>query len=710
MPQAHRPSDSWAGRLLLEPHSVAIVGAKDGSSISAGVVEALQRVGFTGRLFAVNRTGDPAHGLPASTTCAGIGEPVDAAVLLTPARAVSEVLADVAAAGVRTAVVLSGGWAETGPDGAAAQRAVADEARRHGITLVGPNCLGFLNVAARTGAWIASVPPNLQAGPVAIVSQSGGIGNALMDLAAEYGVGLSHVVTTGNEAMLSTTDVLEHLVEDPGTRSIAVFAEAIAEPDRFLAAAARAREQGKAVVMLKAGRSELSARNAMSHTGSLVGDDRVVDAALRQAAVIRVRSLEELTITAAVTAHAGPLRSPGVAVVSISGGSVDVVADEATRLGLRLPEFGDSLTDEIRAALPGFATVQNPLDLTGGSVGDQFERVLKAVDRQGDFGAVAVLCNVPAYDSCKNPTIDRLLDTIGRGLASITVPGFLLAQTVAHQNPVGRSSAEAAGVRALPGLAIGVTAMAYLSAWSAKLARGGTGHRPAQPEPVRSGQVDDAMSEWSARQLLEDAGVRFVPAVLAHTADEACAAAARFGQPVAIKLVSPDVAHKSDVGAVRLAVLGEAAVRRAYDEVIANATAHVAGLHVEGVQVAPMRRGGVELLVGVSRDPQWGPVLAVGLGGLFVEVLRDVALRLLPVSIVDIEEMLDELRGAKVLDGVRGEPGVDRAALLAAVASIADVAWRLGPDLKTLEVNPLRADHRGAEALDALVQFRRVPR
>ena len=700
----------------LTPASLAIVGAKDSSATSYGVVEALTRVGFDGRMFAVNRSAAPAHGLATAASCARIGEPVDAAVLLVPAAAVHDVLEDVAEAGIRTAVILSGGWAEAGPEGAARQRALTRRAGELGVTLFGPNCLGFLNVAARTGAWIASVPAGVRPGPVAIVSQSGGVGNALADLAAEFGVGLSCVVTTGNEAVVATTDVLEYLVEDERTSAIAMFAEAISAPARFLAAAARARELGKAIVILKAGSSALAARNAVTHTGSLVGDDRVVDAALRQAGAVRVRSLEELIVTAGVMAAAGPLRAPGIAVVSISGGSVDIVADEADRLGLNLPPFGDDAADEIRAVLPGFAAVQNPLDITGAALGDEFAKVLAIVDREDAFGAVAVLSNVPAYDSCKAPGITSLLDTIGTGLRSVTMPGFLLSQTIAHLNETGREAARDAALSALPGLSLGVMALANLSRWSR------WSRRPRRPGPSAAhaaglglppGAQDGTLSEWSARELLEPAGVPFVPAALARTPDEAASLAAGFASPVAVKLVSPDVPHKSDIGAVRLGVAGPDDVRLAYQDVLtAGRTSH-AGLRVEGVQISPMRRGGVELLVGVTRDPQWGLAIAVGLGGIFAEAVADVAVRLLPVTDSDIEEMLTELRGSAVLAGIRGEPAVDRGALVSAIARIADAAWWLGDTLgdaldgtlESLEVNPLRADHSGAEALDALVVF-----
>lgn len=693
---------------LLTPGNVAIVGAKDSSPSSYGVIEGLRRVGFTGRIFAVNRSATPAHGLAAVASCTAIGEPVDAAVLLVPAPAVGDVLEDVAAAGITTAVVLSGGWAEVDAAGAARQRALASRARELGLTVIGPNCLGYMNFGARTGAWIASVPPNVRSGPVAIVSQSGGIGNALVDLAAEFDVGLSCAVTTGNEAMVTTTDVLEHLVEDEQTSTIAVFAEAIAEPSRFLAAAWRARELGKAIVILKAGRSAIAARNAMSHTGSMVGDDRVVDAALRQYGAVRVRSLEELIVTVGVIAQAGPLRTAGIAVISASGGSVDIVADEADRLGLELPQLDEPVAAEIRAVLPGFSAVHNPLDMTGGALGDEFEKVIAIVARQDSFGAVAVLANVPGYESCKVPTINGLLATIGRGLRSTALPGFLLSQSIAHLNETGREAARSAGITGLPGLSLGIAALAHLARWSRWLnQRAGRSVPPRMPSaslqlPGRGGPV----SEWAARELLEATGVPFTPAALAGSPAEAAQHAARFGCPVAVKLVSPDVPHKSDIGAVRLGVHGTADVRQAFVDVIAAGRAAGATIRIEGVQISPMRRGGVEMLVGVTREAQWGLALAVGMGGVLTEVVADIAVRLLPVTDQDIEEMLAELRGSAVLDGPRGESAVDRAALVRAIRQIADAACRLGDGLESLEVNPLWADQSGAEALDVLLQFR----
>jgi hypothetical protein len=325
---------------------------------------------------------------------------------------------------------------------------------------------------------------------------------------------------------------------------------------------------------------------------------------------------------------------------------------------------------------------------------------------------VAVLSNVPAYEYCKAPGIISLLDTIGTGLRSVTMPGFLLSQTIAHLNETGREAARDAALSALPGLSLGVTALAHLSRWSRwslRPRRPGRGAAPAAGLGLPPGGHAGALSEWGARELLEPAGVPFVPAALARTPDEAASFAADFASPVAVKLVSPDVPHKSDIGAVRLGVAGPDDVRLAYRDVLTAGHTNHEGLRVEGVQISPMRRGGVELLVGVTRDPQWGLAIAVGLGGIFAEAVADVAVRLLPVTGSDIEEMLTELRGSAVLAGIRGEPAVDRSALVSAIARIADAAWwlgdTLGDALESLEVNPLRADHSGAEALDALVVF-----
>jgi acyl-CoA synthetase (NDP forming) len=694
-------------RRFFTPTNVAVVGAKDGSVLSLGVVEALERVGFGGTVFPVSRSGGVVHGRPAAVRCSDIGEPVDVAILLAPAPAVPDVLDDVAAAGIAGAVVLASGWGETGSDGKTRETALVAQAHRLGVTVLGPNCLGFMNFSAATGAWIAAMPPNVVPGTVALMSQSGGIGGAMVELAAELGIGLSHLVTTGNEAVVSGTDVLGYLVDDEASSVIAMFVEGIQHPRRFLEHLDRAARQGKAVVVFKAGSSELAADNARSHTGSLVGDDAVVDAALRQHGAIRVQSLEELVVTAGLIAHTGSLRRTGIAVVSMSGGSCGIVADHAERVGLKLPQFDEAAVGALSEVLPDFASIRNPLDITGGALENELADVLAVLDKQDDIGVIAVVVVVPVSDSCKLPVVQHLLETVGRAMGSISKPTVAVTQTAAHLNAFAREVLSRAGVPAtLPGLSAATEALRNVSRWSAFVARGARAPGPDTPVRLDVPTASGPLSEWRSRQLLAAAGVPLVPATLVTDVDAAVAAAADTGRAVAVKLVSSDVVHKSDAGAVRLGVDGADAVRAAFESVVAAGWADRPDLHPEGVLIAPMRSGGVELLVGVSCDPQWGPVLAVGMGGILVEVLDDVATRLLPVTAADVREMLDDLRGVPLLRGARGSAPVAIEPLVDAILAVARAGLALGSRLESLDVNPLRADAAGCEALDALVVLR----
>ncbi|WP_238017614.1 acetate--CoA ligase family protein [Dactylosporangium sp. AC04546] len=694
-------------RRLFRSRSIAVIGAKDSSTMAGGVIEAISRIGADGPIYPVHRSGGVVFGRPAARSCQEIGEPVDLALVIVPAAATAEVIADAGAAGIAGAVVFSSGWAESGADGRKRQDQLVADARRCGVTVIGPNCLGFANFARRSCGWVSSLPVSLSVGPVAVLSQSGGVGNAAVDLADEFGIGLSHVITTGNEAMLSTTDALAYLVEDDDTTVIAVFAEQIRNARRFRDIAGRARDAGKAIVFLKAGSSEISARNALSHTGSLVGNDRVIDAAFAQYGVIRVDSLEDLILTSGLIARTGPLRAPGVAVISISGGSCDIVADQAERTRLPLPPFDGDAAAEIRQIVPSFATVQNPLDLTGGSRGDEFKRVLNVTDHVDEVGVIAVLTNVPPYPSCKDPTFDRLLGTISDGLTSVSTPAVLLSQTVAHLNAYGRAAVARAGISlSLPGLHLGTQALAHLSWWSRHRLSASEEGTPVRADGRAEGLPSGVLSEWQSRRLLTSAGVPFVPAVLVHSVEEAVTAAGRMGGPVVLKLVSPDLPHKSDAGAVRLDVEGPAEVRQAYVAVQDAGSAACPGLRVDGVMVSPMRRTGLELLVGVQRDDEWGLVLVVGLGGVWVEILGDTAMRMLPVSRAGIERMLGELQGAALLRGARGRRPVEIDSLVDAVAAVAAAAQSLGDRLDSLEVNPLLVDGGDVEALDALLVLR----
>lgn len=709
------PSEITGERLtsLFRPRSVALVGASDKSAFSMLAYRNLVDFGFGSRTYLVNRRGAETHGQPTVRSCAAIGEPVDVAYLMVPQAGMLEALDDAAAAGIRNACVLSSGYGEAGEAGRAAQAELAAHAEALGMVLLGPNHLGFANFTDRVP--VCSIPglPKV-AGPVALLSQSGASSSAMLDFATMVNVGLSYLVTLGNETMITAGHVLDFLVEDPGTRAVAVFMETVRDPDVFRRAARRAAEAGKAIVVLKAGSSALSARTAAAHTGALVGDDRVIDAVFADLGVIRVDSIEDMLITAGAAAALGRLERPGIGIVSISGGACDIVADRAEELGASLPELAAPTHDALAQTMPGYGTVQNPLDVTGAAVIDPtiFTRSIEAISKDPSIGVVGVINGVPWTDDGRPYMGQMFVDAIGAGIRAAACPAVYINQVMQPITDYTRTVMEHGQVPyVIPGLRQAVVALRNVAWWSGatpSTPAAPAGGQAAQAGPVRAAaERHGRWSEDAARQLLSSAGISVVPARLVTTADDAVKAAADFGAPVSVKVVSPEILHKSDIGGVRLDVpADEEPIRDAFRAVTAAAAA-VDGAHVDGALISPMRSGGTELLVGVVRDQQWGLVLAVALGGIFVEVLQDSALAPLPVTAARAEKLLEKLRGRAVLHGTRGAGPADLGALAAVIARIGDLAVALGDDLESLEVNPLRVDGATIEALDAVVTWTR---
>lgn len=683
---------------LLSPRSLAIVGASERSRWSSGAFDNLQACGFAGPVHLVNPRGGVIHGRPAAASCAAIGEQVDLGVVLVPGHATAAAVDDLGACGAKAAVILTSGFAELGEDGRAAQDAVLAAARNHGIRLIGPNSLGFMNFVGAAVVWTTPIRAPSRTHGVAIVSQSGATAFFLTNLAHQWDVGLSYVVATGNEADLGSAEFAHALVGDPATQAIALFIETVRDPAMFLDLARAAREAKKPLVVLKTGTSEVSAKSALAHTGALVGDDRVFDGLCRQFGVIRTRSIEELLATAEIAARTGPLRPGGLGVVSNSGGICEIAADSAEARGIGLPALFDEAAAALRQTIPGFATAHNPLDLTGAISPEQCGAVIDIMAAQPQMAAL--LCpyyEVPTTAADMSERLSGLHGALAGGLRAADMPGFVVSYTPTHLSDLSRSIVAETG---LPYLACGldraITGLGHVFAWSAAL------RRPrAQVEQPPTAARDRPRLEHHALGFLARHGVPTVPVRLAASEEEAAAAARALGGAVALKIASPDIGHKSDIGGVALNVSGEAAVREAYRRVMA-AGAGVAGAAIEGVLVAPMRPRGVELFVGVTQDPQWGPVLAVGLGGIFVEVLQDVSLRVLPVAPGEVAEMLAGLRGAKLLEGARGIAAADLAAVGRAVAAIGQAAIAAGPALAAMDVNPLWVSGSQVEALDAL--------
>ena len=689
---------------LLAPRSIAIVGASEKSRWSQALVANLERGGYDGALHLVNRRGGIVHGREALTGCAGLAGPLDLGIVLVPATAILEAVDDLGRAGARAALILTSGFAETGPAGAALQAEVSRRARDHRMRLLGPNSLGFVNFAGQVHAWTTPVRAPSKSSGVAIVSQSGATAFFLAELAYHQDVGLSCVVGTGNEADLEASAFVEYLADDPHTRAIALFIETVRDPARFLAACARAARARKPIVVLKVGAGEASVKSAAAHTGALVGDERVFDGICAQANLIRVRSIEELLATADLGARTGVLRAGGLAILSNSGGICEIAADTAEARGIAVPALSERVLAGLRDALPGFGTPHNPLDLTGGVEPARCGDAVRLM--AGQDGIAAVLCVWYAIPNGPDDESERLTDLhrhLSAALRGIAVPGVLACYTHTHQSAHARAIVKRIGA---PYCAFGldrtIGAFAGMFRWSTRQRRLAAATLVAAPV-TRTGERP--ASEYAALAYLAGEGVPVVPVTLATDAAAAVAAARALGGPVALKIASPDIAHKSDIGAVLLNVDGDDAVAAGHDRIIEAARLKAPGARIDGVLVAPMRERGIELIVGVARDPQWGQVLAVGLGGVWVETLKDVALRVLPVDEGEIRAMLAELRGAKLLAGQRGVPAANIDALATAIARIAHAAARLGPDLAAMDVNPLWVRGDRVEALDALFVF-----
>ena len=691
---------------LLSPTSIAIVGASDKSRWSATAFDNLTRGGFQGQLHLVNPRGAMAHGRQVATSCAAVGQKIDVGLVMAPVNAVADAIADLAAAGAHSAVVLTAGFSETGAEGQQMQERLRRMAAEHKVRLLGPNCLGYINFVNRAYVWTTPViAPSSNRG-VAIVSQSGATAYFLSTLACQQNVGLSHVVSTGNEVDLDGASFIEYLINDPHTRSIAVFAETFRSPARFRRAAQRALAVGKPLVVLKIGASEVTAKSALAHTGALVGDDRVFAGICQQFGIIRVHSMEELLAPADIAGRTGVMRAGGLCVVTNSGGVGEIAADTAALRGIALPAISEATAEVLRDTIPSSATAHNPLDLTGSVTAEQCENALRVLGGQADYAAM--LCpwyEVPTAPEQVNERLTTLHHHLSLGLAAAPMPAFLVSYTSTTVNTMARGIVERTGLNYLAcGLDRALSGLAGAMWWSAR--QRAFAERP--PEQIISPTVtqERPRSELETLAFLSRRGVPVVPVTLVTSAVQAVAAAHAMQGPVVLKVASADIAHKSDIGGVLLNLQGEAAVRDGFTQIMAAAKTHFPEAVIDGAIVAPMRQRGIELFVGYSSDPQWGPILAVGLGGVWVEVLQDVALRPLPVTVLEVKSMLAGLRGAKLLAGQRGVPAADLDALASAITRIGDAILCLGPDLEALDVNPLWVRGAQVEVLDALPVWR----
>ncbi|MBB3642476.1 acetate--CoA ligase family protein [Variovorax atrisoli] len=685
---------------LFAPRSIAVVGASSSPQKIGGIpVDYQRRFGFDGALYPVNPKADRIQDLQAWPTLSAIGRPVDLAILAVPAALVDGALDDAIAAKVKGVVLFSSGFAETGADGLAAQARLGDKARAAGVRLVGPNCLGFMNIARNVYATFSPAPGvgRVSAGRIGLVSQSGAFGAYAYSMARARGVGLSLWATTGNEADVQFADCLAWLAQDPATDVIMGYMEGCRDGPRLRAALALAQANGKPVVMVKVGSTALGAQAAASHTAALAGDDAVYDAVFRQYGVLRARNLTEFFDLAHSAAVAGRPRDRSIGLFTLSGGVGALMADEASAQGLDVQPLSDAAQDTLRSWVP-FAAPRNPVDITGQVTNDMslLERSARVMlDDRGFASWMGFLAAAGASDAFW-PVLRELV-----GSLRAAYPDTLLAISTLLA-PERRAELEAMRCLVFADPSDGIRTIAALAGLK-------TGAPPSAVPALASNPLKlspGTMPEPDALALLAEAGVPVVEHRVVRSADEAAAAAEAIGDAVVVKIVSADIPHKSDVGGVALGLRGAAQAKAAFERTRDRALTARPDARLDGALVARMLAGGVECIAGVHRDPVFGPVLMFGLGGIHVETLRDVSLRALPITRGDALAMVRELRAFAILDGARGRAPVDLDSIADALCALAGFALRAGDSLDSAEINPLIARPRadgGCVAVDALV-------
>jgi acyl-CoA synthetase (NDP forming) len=686
---------------FFRPESVAVVGASDAegrpnTGITRQLIAWSERVGA--RLYPVNPGRETVFGLPCHPSVAELPESVDLAVLL-----VSDplpVIGQLGEAKVRFAVAFASGFAETGADGAAAQTRLAQAAARAGLRLLGPNT----NLNA-----FETFREDLTGPAIALITQSGHQGRPIHTL-QELGIRLSHWAPTGNEADLETADFISYFAQLPGTGAIAAYVEGLKDGRSFALAADRAARNKVPVVMVKVGRTETGARTAASHTGKLTGSDAVIDAAFRQFGVIRVDGLDELQDTAALLARAKPPAAEGVVVYSISGGTGAHFADLATAAGLPLPTLSDDKQAELHQWIPEYLNVANPVDNGGHPVGDwRGRRIIDAI--LADPAVGVLICPITG-------PFPPMSDKLAQDLADAAEETDKLV-CVVWGSPIGTEDAYRHTLLGSSRLATFRTFGNCVTAVRAYLGhhRFTAGYRSpfddAPRTPSSSARKARALlspgtqlSEHAAKQLLRAYGIRVPREQLVTSAAGAVRAAGLVGYPVVMKASGAQIAHKTELGLVKVGLTSASQVRDAYREL--TDIARYESVDLDGILVCQMVERGVEMVVGVTHDPLFGPIVTAGLGGVLVEILRDSAVRVPPFGDATARDMLGELRGARLLDGVRGAPPADVDGLVDVILRVQRMAMELGDSLAELDINPLMVLPRGqgAVALDALAVCR----
>ncbi len=698
---------------MFRARSIAVVGASPTATKPSGQpLLHLKNLGYPGQVYPVNPRYDNVLGWPCYPDIASLPETPDVALIAVPAEQVAGQLAQCGEKGISHVIVITSGYSEMGQGGEAAQAELVALARQHGITLVGPNCQGMISVGQGFSLGFGA-PYGFQynKGSISMTSQSGAWGNTVMMLANSAGLGFQNYQSTGNEAATTSLDLVDWYLDDPATHMVVSYVEGFKDAHRVVEIGRKALAVNKPYLLWKVGSSEAGARAAASHTANLGGAMALYRAAFRQSGIIEVADANELADRAHALLSPRKPRGNRVAVVTLSGGAGVLMADHCAPAGLELPELSPATLARLREILPPYAGLNNPIDLTG-NIAAREENMIESL---------RLVVNDPMVDmmgvclaAASGPAGIKLatwVAEVARGTDKPVLVAWVAFQSTTQAGYDALAQAQVPRYDTPVRCVLGMDALWRFAKAQQDCLRIASEpvlqiHRPLQQQML-AGQRQD-LSEHRAKRVLADYGIAVTPEALATSADEAVEHAKTLGFPVALKIMSPDIPHKTEAGGVRIGLADEAAVRQAYAEILGNAKHHAPGALIEGVLVQAMVRGGTECIVGISNDPLFGPAIMFGLGGIFAEVMKDVSFRILPITRSEAYDMVREIKAFPVLDGARGRPKADVDALVDTLVKLAALALDLKEQVAEIDINPLFVmEHgKGVMAADALIKPR----
>ena len=690
---------------LFDPRSIAVIGASaDPKKVGYAVLNNLIRYGFQGGLYPVNPSCPEILGLKTFAKVSDIGLPVDLAIIIIPAKFVPDSLRACAASNIKSAIVISAGFKEAGRDGTLLEEELKQIGREHNIRILGPNCLGLINTANDMNATFAA--DMLPKGSIGFFSQSGAMGIAIMDWAIGNEVGFSKFISLGNKADLSEIDFIEYFMNDPETSLILGYIEDVVDGRRFIETAAKATKM-KPIILLKSGGTEAGARAASSHTGALAGSDVAFDAAFRQTGVMRAQGVQDLFDTALAFSEGKVPAGNGLLVITNAGGPGIIAADTAERLGIKLPHMTRESLEAMAAKLPPNATIFNPVDVIGDATSERYAAVLEQAAKDPNVDAMLVILTPQAMTDMEK-TADVIIATAGTTDKPI-ITSFMGEKRV--RAAINKLKDASIPNFSYPELAVkAFKRLADHRAWKeVKEEEVNTCwyNFDAAHETITSILKNGIyqVGEEEAMDILTFYGFRFPKRALARTSQEAAQMAAKIGFPVVMKISSPDILHKTDVGGVRVNVKTPEEAQDAFTDITTNSRRIMRDAFIKGVMIYEMVKGGKEVILGVTFDRTFGHMIMFGLGGIYVEVLKDVSFRIVPVARRDAVAMVNEIKTVALLRGARGERPVDIDAIATYIVNLSCFVSDF-PEIQELDVNPLVVMEDGATALDARIIFK----